>query len=61
MSDGPKICIKDAQRQVAERLSKPRIPEPWGYPLWKHLVDEHELVLTESELYEIVRLARLLP
>lgn len=29
-----------------------------NYPLWKHLSDEHGLTLLESELHEIVLLAR---
>ena len=33
-------------------------PEPWGFALWQHLHQEHGLTLVESELQEIVRLAR---
>lgn len=29
--------------------------EPWGHDLWKHLHDEHGLMLLESELQQIVR------
>jgi hypothetical protein len=29
--------------------------EPWGHDLWKHLHDEHSLMLLESELQQIVR------
>ncbi len=32
-------------------------PKPWGFDLWRHLHDEHHLILVESELQEIVRLA----
>jgi hypothetical protein len=34
---------------------------PWGYPLWSHLHREHGLTLLESELQEIVRIARTIP
>jgi len=36
----------------------PATPEPWGFALWQHLHQEHGLTLVESELQEIVRLAR---
>ncbi len=36
-------------------------PTPWGFDLWEHLHREHGLILTESELQEIVRLARAIP
>ena len=29
----------------------------WGFKLWQHLNQEHGLILTESEMQEIVRLA----
>lgn len=30
-------------------------PEPYRYKLWKFFADEHGLILTESELDDIVR------
>jgi hypothetical protein len=36
-------------------------PHPWGYPLWSHLHNEHGLTLIESELAEIIRIARTIP
>ena len=31
-----------------------KLPKPYGYDLWKHLHDEHGLILLESELNEIM-------
>lgn len=30
-------------------------PETYAWPLWKHLHDDHGLILTESEMHEILR------
>jgi len=30
--------------------------KPWGFELWQHLHQEHGLILTESEMQDIVRL-----
>jgi hypothetical protein len=30
-------------------------PETYAWPLWKHLHDDHGLILTESEIHEILR------
>ena len=37
----------------ADAISNP----PWGYELFKHMADEHDLTLIESELHEICRIA----
>lgn len=29
--------------------------ETYAWPLWKHLHDDHGLILTESEMHEILR------
>lgn len=34
------------------------LPEPWGFRLWQHLHHEHGLTLLESQIADIVRLAR---
>lgn len=33
----------------------PNTPETYAWPLWKHLHDDHGLILTESEMHEILR------
>lgn len=33
----------------------PRTPETYAWPLWKHLHQEHGLLLLESEIHEIIR------
>lgn len=49
-------------RPIAEAGAEPPTPGqngviPWGFELWQHLHQEHGLILTESEMQEIVRLA----
>ena len=34
-----------------------REPKPWAYDLWVHMLDQHGLILLDSELAEIIRLA----
>ena len=36
-------------------------PQPWGYSLWSHLHTQHGLTLLESELADIIRIARAIP
>lgn len=34
------------------------LKDPYGYKLWKHMHDEHGLTLLESELDEIIAIAK---
>ena len=43
------------QAQPIQPNSDPSTPETYAWPLWKHLHDDHGLILTESELHEILR------
>jgi hypothetical protein len=36
----------------------PAFPLPWMHRLWAHLNDEHGLILTQDELFQIVRIVR---
>lgn len=59
-SVGGSIPSRATSSQEEESRDTPgqKTPEPWGFALWQHLHQEHGLTLVESELQEIVRLAR---
>ena len=42
----------------AEDAEDCHTPEPWGTALFEHIADEHGLTLTQTEMYEIVRISR---
>lgn len=46
---------------IRKLTTKPK-PDPkpsiWGHELWRHIHDEHGLTLTQSELNEILEIAR---
>lgn len=48
----PKVLPK-----LLKWIKRPVKLEPWGFKLWQHLHQNHGLILCESELQEIVRLA----
>ena len=54
----------ESKALIAEALDGagyPKQPTPWGFDLWEHIYQEHGVILMESELQEIVRLARAIP
>lgn len=62
------VCVDESQVQTKPpagifRREYPSggVHESWGFALWEHLSREHNLILTGSELREIVRLAHQVP
>jgi hypothetical protein len=55
----PKEIIAAAWKFIPNSMAQiDNTPPPWMRRLWAHLNDEHGLILTQDELFQIVRIVR---
>lgn len=48
----------DKDKHTLRRKGGAHGPTPYSYPLFEHLLVEHKLILTESELTDIIEVVR---